>query len=56
MVVCIDDFLQKFHQPAVRGIKVASPPGEVGPRPDDNEPNDDRPVPCDWQLRNLETT
>jgi hypothetical protein len=43
MVVCIDDFLQKLHQPAVRVIKVASPPEEVGPWPDDNEPTADPP-------------
>jgi hypothetical protein len=43
MVVCIDKFLQKVHQPAFRFTKVAAPPGEVCPEPEDNGPNDDPP-------------
>jgi hypothetical protein len=43
MVVCIDECLQKVHQPAFRVTKVAAPPGEVGPQPDDNGPNEDPP-------------
>jgi hypothetical protein len=43
MVVCIDEFLQKVHQPAFRVAKVAAPPVQVGTEPDDNGPNDDPP-------------
>jgi hypothetical protein len=43
MVICIDEFLQKVHQPAFRVTKVAAPPREVGSEPDDNGPNDDPP-------------
>ena len=43
MVVCIDKFLQKVHQPVFRFTKVAAPPGEVCPEPEDNGPNDDPP-------------
>jgi hypothetical protein len=42
MVVCIDEFLQKVHQPAFRVTKVAAPPRQAG-KEDDNGPNDDPP-------------
>jgi hypothetical protein len=42
MVICIDEFLQKVHQPAFQVTKVAGP-DQVGPEPDDNSPNDDPP-------------
>jgi hypothetical protein len=43
MVVCIDEFQQKVHQPVFRATKVAAPPRQISKEPDDNGPNDDPP-------------
>ena len=42
MVVCIDEFAQRVHQPAFGVTKLAAPPREVR-EPDDDGPNDDPP-------------
>lgn len=43
MVICIEEFLQKVHQPTFRVAKIAPPPRRVGKEPDDNGPNEDPP-------------
>jgi hypothetical protein len=43
MVICIDEFLEKVHRPALSFTKVATEPSHVGTETDDDGPNDDPP-------------
>jgi hypothetical protein len=43
MIICIEEFLQKVHQPTFRVAKASARHGQVGKEPDDNGPNDDPP-------------
>jgi len=43
MVISIDELRQKIHRPVHPVTKVAASPGQAGPEPNDDGPNNDPP-------------
>jgi hypothetical protein len=43
VVICIDDFLKKIREHALRLTEVAARRDQIGPEPEDDDPDDDPP-------------